>query len=221
MEKAWSSFFASIKSKPYSLSLHHFLDEEYAKYTVYPPRQLMFSAFAKTDPKSLKAIIIGQDPYHEPGQAMGMSFSVPKGCPLPPSLLNIYKEIENDLGVKMNYQNGDLSYLAEQGVLLLNAYLTVRKGEPLSHRREEYDSFVDDVLSYLDTIDTPMVFLLWGGFAKRYQSKINNPHHLILTSVHPSPLSANRGGWFGKHLFSQTNAFLEKNGRNPIDWCNK
>jgi uracil-DNA glycosylase len=216
----WKDFFSQVSSSPYCASLHAFLDKEYATYRIYPPRNLIFNAFALTSPKDIKAVIIGQDPYHNIGQAMGLSFSVPKGEELPPSLVNIYKEIENDLGTKMDYSSGDLTYLAAQGVLLLNAYLTVRENAPLSHSREEYREFVNDVMAYLDTLDQPIVFLFWGGFAKKFVPLVKNKKHFALSSVHPSPLSANRGGWFGQHLFSKANRLLEENGSKPIKWSN-
>ena len=214
----WKPFFESIKEKPYSKSLHHFLDEEYENFTVYPPRDMLFQAFKLTNPSTLKAVIIGQDPYHNPGQAMGLSFSVPRGMDLPPSLKNVYKEIENDVGVKMNFENGDLTPWALQGTLLLNAYLSVRAGKPLSHKREEYDLFMADVMRYLDSLPNPIVFMLWGNFAKRYEAMIHNPKHLILKASHPSPLALSHGGWFGMHLFSKANDFLIENGLDPIDW---
>lgn len=216
----WKDFFSQVSSSPYCASLHSFLDKEYATYRIYPPRNLIFNAFALTSPKDIKAVIIGQDPYHNIGQAMGLSFSVPEGVELPPSLVNIYKEIENDLGTKMDYSSGDLTYLAAQGVLLLNAYLTVRENAPLSHSREEYREFVNDVMTYLDTLDQPIVFLFWGGFAKKFVPLVKNKKHFVLSSVHPSPLSANRGGWFGQHLFSKANRLLEDNGSKPIKWSN-
>lgn len=219
MANDWSPFFDSVKQKPYSKSLHAFLDEEYAHKTIYPPRRLLFNAFNLTSPKSLKAVIIGQDPYHEPGQAMGLSFSVPSGVILPPSLRNIYLEIEQDLGVKLDYSYGDLSEWAKQGVLLLNAYLSVEEGKPLSHRREEYELFIQDALDYIEMLPQPIVYLLWGGFAKRYRPSIVNPKHTAIMAVHPSPLSANRGGWFGEKVFSRCNAFLIENGSTPIDWA--
>ena len=217
----WKDFFDSVSQKPYSKALHSFLKEEYAHQIVYPPRDLIFNAFSLTSPQNIKAVIIGQDPYHNPGQAMGLSFSVPKGVGLPPSLVNIYKEIENDLGVKMDYSNGDLTPWAKQGVLLLNAYLTVRMNHPLSHRREEYDAFIADVMEYLDSLPQPIVFLLWGGFAKHFIPYVKNPNHFVLTAVHPSPMSANRGGWFNMRLFSKTNQILESHGSSPIHWGNK
>lgn len=217
----WKLLFESIKQKDYAKSLHDFLDEEYAHHIVYPPRDLVYNAFQLTKPEELKVVIIGQDPYHNPGEAMGLSFSVPKGIALPPSLINIFKEIQDDLKIKMDFSNGDLTGWAKQGVLLLNAYLTVRKNEPLSHARKEYASFIEDVMNYLDTLNQPIVFMLWGGFAKRYASYIHNPNHFVLSSVHPSPLSANRGGWFGNHLFSKCNSLLESHGVKPIDWSNQ
>ncbi len=218
MLKDWQELFSSISNKEYAKSLHSFLDEEYAKNTVYPPRDMVFQAFRLTKPSDLKVVIIGQDPYHNPGEAMGLSFSVPRGMPLPPSLVNIYREIEKDIGIEMNFKNGDLTPWAKQGVLLLNAYLTVRANKPLSHKCKEYDEFIADTMAYLDSLKQPMVFMLWGGFAKKYKSMIHRENHLILESVHPSPLSANRGGWFNMHLFSKCNKYLENMGVESIDW---
>lgn len=218
MLKDWQELFSSISNKEYAKSLHSFLDDEYARNTVYPPRDMVFQAFKLTKPSDLKVVIIGQDPYHNPGEAMGLSFSVPRGMPLPPSLVNIYREIEKDIGIEMNFKNGDLTPWAKQGVLLLNAYLTVRANKPLSHKRKEYDEFIADTMEYLDSLKQPMVFMLWGGFAKKYKSMIHQENHLILESVHPSPLSANRGGWFNMHLFSKCNKYLEKMGVESIDW---
>lgn len=215
----WDTLFTQTKSKDYSKSLHTFLNEEYQNKTIYPPRKDMFKAFELTAPQDIKMVIIGQDPYHEPGQAMGLSFSVPSGEILPPSLRNIYKELDDDLGTHMR-NDGDLTYLARQGVLLLNAYLTVRQGQPLSHHIDEYDLFMKDVIEYINTLDQPIVFMLWGGFAKKYRKYLTNPKFLIIESVHPSPLSANRGGWFGNHNFSKANDFLIKQGLKPIDWQN-
>lgn len=214
----WKPLFDAVKEQEYAEHLHQFLEAEYAHGVVYPPRDLVFQAFRLTSPKDLKVVIIGQDPYHNPGQAMGLSFSVPKGIDPPPSLINIYKEIHADIGCPMNFNNGDLTPWAKQGILLLNAYLTVRCGVALSHKRPEYEAFIADTLRYLETLDQPMVYMLWGGFAKKYESSVTNPKHLVLKAAHPSPLSANQGGWFGKHLFSQCNAYLEKEGITPIDW---
>lgn len=214
----WEVLFEKVKAEPYSSTLKSFLDEEYASRVIYPPRKLMYNAFAQTSPSSLKAVIIGQDPYSNPGQAMGLSFSVPHGIPLPPSLINVYKEIESDLGITMDYHNGDLTPWAKQGVLLLNSYLSVRAGIPLSHKREEYDRFAQDVMEYLDTLDQPIVFLLWGGFARKFRACVHHPNHLVLEAAHPSPLSANRGGFFGCRHFSKANDYLLAHGSEAIQW---
>lgn len=219
MDKSWESFFKSIEEKDYYHSLLSFLDDEYSHKTIYPKKELLFNAFQLTNVNNIKVVILGQDPYHNPNQAMGLSFSVPKGEVLPPSLQNIFKEIENDLKIKMT-KNGDLSYLAKQGVFLVNAYLTVEAHKPLSHKRSEYDLLMKDIFEYLNNLNQPIVFMLWGGFAKKYRKYLNNPNHLILESNHPSPLSANRGGWFNLHQFSKCNAYLIKHNVSPIDWKN-
>lgn len=218
MLKDWKDLFEKVSEKPYSRSLNSFLDREYETKTIYPPRDMMFQAFKFTSPKDVKVVIIGQDPYHNPGEAMGLSFSVPRGIDIPPSLRNIYKEIEADQKIKMNFDNGDLTPWAEQGCLLLNAYLSVEANKPLSHALKEYVLFMEDVLSYLDSLEQPMVFMLWGGFARKFKTYVKNPKHLVLEAAHPSPLSANRGGWFGNHLFTKCNDFLIENGYEPIDW---
>ncbi len=218
MLKDWKELFEKVSEKPYSRSLNSFLDREYETKTIYPPRDMMFQAFKFTSPKNVKVVIIGQDPYHNPGEAMGLSFSVPRGIDIPPSLRNIYKEIEADQKIKMNFDNGDLTPWAEQGCLLLNAYLSVEANKPLSHALKEYGLFMEDVLSYLDSLNQPMVFMLWGGFARKFKTYVKNPKHLVLEAAHPSPLSANRGGWFGNHLFTKCNDFLIENGYEPIDW---
>ncbi len=218
METKWEVF-NQIKNKEYSLKLKSFLDDEYSHYTVYPPRNLMFNAFNLLSPSELKVVIIGQDPYHEPNQAMGLSFSVPDGVMLPPSLINIYKEIEQEFNIKMK-NNGDLTYLAKQGCLLLNSVLSVRAHQPLSHNIKEYKLFIADILDYIDTLEQPIVFMLWGNNAKQYLKYIHNKNRLILTSVHPSPLSANRGGWFGNNHFKKANEYLSKNNIKEINWNN-
>lgn len=217
--KSWKPFFDEVAKKDYSKSLHEFLNYEYSHQTIYPPRKLMFNAFELTEVENIKVVIIGQDPYHQPGQAMGLSFSVPSGVKLPPSLVNIFKEIESDLGVKMR-NDGDLTYLAKQGVLLINAYLSVREGQPLSHHREEYDLFMVDLMKYLDNLNQPIVFMMWGNFAQKFAKYVANPEHIILKSVHPSPLGANHGGWFGLKQFSRCNEYLVSKGVKPIDWQN-
>ncbi|MCQ2794876.1 MAG: uracil-DNA glycosylase [Bacilli bacterium] len=215
----WSSLFSQIKSKDYAQRLHTFLDTEYAKYTVYPPRNLIHNAFDQTKPSDIKVVIIGQDPYHEPNQAMGLCFSVPNGVELPPSLINVYQEIEKEYGIKMK-RDGDLTYLAKQGCLLLNTVLTVRAHQALSHNINEYKLFIADVLNYVDTLNQPIVFMLWGNNAKQYEQYIHNPNRLILKSVHPSPLSANRGGWFGNNHFKKCNDYLLSKGLKEINWNN-
>jgi len=215
----WSTFFLNIRQEPYAQKLHTFLDDEYHHYTCYPPRELIFNAFNLTPYASIKVVIIGQDPYHEPGQAMGLAFSVPPGIPLPPSLRNIFREINYNFDINMQ-ENGDLSYLAQQGVLLINARLSVRAHYPLSHDIPEYEQFLIDVLKFIDQNPQPIVFLLWGSFARKLKKYITNPARLILESVHPSPLSANRGGWFYQYHFKQANDFLMKNGQTIINWQN-
>lgn len=219
--KTWNEFFKMVGEKDYSEYLNHFLNVEYKNYVVYPKREDMFNAFKFTPLDKVKVVIIGQDPYHEPNQAMGLSFSVPKGVKVPPSLINIYKEIENEYGYKMDYTSGDLTYLAKQGVLLLNSILTVRAHEPMSHNIKEYHLFLEDILTELDKQHRPMVFMLWGGPARKLKYYLNNPTHLILECVHPSPLAANRGGWFNNNHFKLCNEYLSENKYAEIDWCNK
>ena len=214
----WSAFFKSIQDKEYSINLHKFLDSEYEKHICYPPRQLLFNAFQLTPLNKVKVVIIGQDPYHEPGQAMGLSFSVPSTVKVPPSLINIYKEIADEYDTTVDMSSGDLTYLAKQGVLLLNSILSVRAHEPMSHNIKEYELFFQGVLNVLDKQYRPIVFLLWGNSARKYKKYLHNPSHLILESAHPSPLAANHGGWFKNNHFRLTNEFLKKNNAKPIDW---
>lgn len=221
MEKipnTWAEFFKSIQNKEYSINLHKFLDKEYANNVCYPPRKLLFNAFQLTPLKDVKVVIIGQDPYHEPGQAMGLSFSVPETVKVPPSLINIYKEIADEYDTRINMESGDLTYLAKQGVLLLNSILSVRAHEPMSHNIKEYEYFFKDVLEVLDKQKHPLVFMLWGGSARKFKTLLHNPSHLILESAHPSPLAANRGGWFKNNHFRLANEYLKKNKVMPIDW---
>lgn len=218
---SWNDFFKKIENKEYCINLHKFLDNEYSKGVCYPPRELLFNAFRLTNLNDVRVVIFGQDPYHEPFQAMGLSFSVPQGVRVPPSLINIYKEISQEFNCDMDYSDGDLTYLAKQGVLLLNSILSVRQSEPLSHDIPEYTMFFKDVLSLLDQQQHPIVFLLWGSPARKLKKFLNNPNHLILECVHPSPLSANRGGWFGNNHFKKVNEFLKKNNYSEIIWSNK
>ena len=214
----WQDIFETIKSKEYAIKLNAFLDEEYAKHTVYPPRNQMFNAFKFTPLEEVKVVVFGQDPYHEEGQAMGLAFSVPDNIKVPPSLVNIYKEIEIEYNAQFRNRGGDLTYLAKQGVLLLNSVLTVRAQMPLSHNIKEYELFMQDIIKTLDKLDQPIVFLLWGGNAKKLGKYLTNKNHLILTATHPSPLGANHGGWFNCNHFRKTNEFLVKNGLKPINW---
>lgn len=216
----WSEFFKEVSNKEYSNSLNHFLNVEYASQIIYPKRENMFNAFKLTPLKDVKVVIIGQDPYHEPFQAMGLSFSVPKGIKVPPSLINIFKEIQKEYKCPMDFNNGDLTYLAKQGVLLLNSILTVREHEPMSHNVKEYHLFFQDVLNLLSEQYRPIVYLLWGGSARKYRSLIKNPEQLILESNHPSPLSANKGGWFDNKHFLKCNEYLKSHGLKEINWSN-
>ena len=221
MEKipaTWNEFFKSIQNKEYSINLHKFLDKEYASHVCYPPRKLLFNAFQLTPLKNVKVVIIGQDPYHEPGQAMGLSFSVPDSVKVPPSLINIYKEIADEYDTTVDMCSGDLTYLAKQGVLLLNSILSVREHQPFSHNIKEYELFFKDVLEVIDKQNKPIVFMLWGGSARKFKKLLHNPSHLILESAHPSPLAANKGGWFKNNHFRLANQYLKNNGVKPIDW---
>ena len=219
--KTWKEFFKDIQNRDYAISLHKFLDEEYRNTVCYPPRNLLFNAFQLTTLENVKVVIIGQDPYHEPNQAMGLSFSVPKGVKVPPSLINIYKEIYDEYKCDMDYSKGDLTYLSKQGVLMLNSVLSVRAHLPLSHNIKEYKLFFQDVLDTLENQYRPIVYLLWGGPARSLKKYLHNPNHLILECNHPSPLSANRGGWFGNNHFKKVNEYLKTNGLSEINWCNK
>ena len=218
--KAWNEFFKKLQNEEFCLKLNDFLNKEYRDYTCYPPRELLFNAFRLTPLDKVKVVIVGQDPYHEPGQAMGLSFSVPEGIKVPPSLVNIYKEIVQEYNCKMNFSSGDLTYLANQGVLLLNSILSVRAHQALSHNIDEYKQFLAAVLDVLDKQTTPIVFLLWGGPARKLKGYLHNPSHLILECIHPSPLAANHGGWFGNNHFKKANQYLHDHGVKEINWPN-
>ena len=194
--------------------------EKSSKQVVYPPGSLIFNAFNLTDLDQVKVVIIGQDPYHGPNQAHGLSFSVQKGIAAPPSLVNIYKEIQNDLGITNLKTKGDLTYWAQQGVLLLNATLTVRANQPNSHAGIGWQRFTDKVIQVLNDQCEHLVFMLWGNFAKEKGMHIDSKKHLVLKAAHPSPFSADKG-FFGCKHFSKTNEYLVKNGRAPIDWMIK
>lgn len=214
---SWHEQLAPEFDKPYFSALTDAVREEYRCAPCFPPGKLIFNAFDLCPFDKVKVVIIGQDPYHEPGQAMGLSFSVPQGVPMPPSLINIFKEISADLGKAMP-ANGDLTRWAEQGVLLLNATLTVRAHQANSHQRLGWDTFTDAAIRALSAHRQHLVYMLWGGYARSKRSLIDGQHNLVLESVHPSPLSANRGGWFGQHQFSRCNDYLRANGEVEIDW---
>ena len=216
MEKSWKNALAGEFGKPYFESLVRFLhSEKAAGQTIYPPGSQIFRAFELTPLDNLKVVILGQDPYHGPGQAHGLSFSVSAGVPAPPSLKNIFKEIESDLGVKMSGYP-DLEKWARQGVLLLNAVLTVRAGQPTSHSKIGWQEFTDAVIRYISDNCEGVVFLLWGNFARTKSALIDHSKHHVLEAAHPSPLA--RGAFFGCRHFSQTNALLASRGLRPIDW---
>ena len=216
IEESWRQHLQSEFDAPYFAQLVAFVRQEYAQGRVYPPGRLIFNAFDQCPFDQVKVVIIGQDPYHEPGQAQGLCFSVPNGVQIPPSLINIYKEIEDDLGVKCP-PSGDLTRWAQQGVLLLNATLTVREHQAGSHQRRGWEQFTDAVIATLSRERTGLVFLLWGSYAQSKRVLIDTSRHLVLQSPHPSPLSAHRG-FFGNHHFSQANAWLQAHGQEPIQW---
>lgn len=217
IEPSWGAQLESEFSKPYFAALVHAVRGEYAAVTCYPPGRYIFNAFDTTPFGKVKVVILGQDPYHEPGQAHGLSFSVQDGIAFPPSLQNIFKEIHDDLGTPMP-TTGNLTRWAEQGVLLLNATLTVRAHAANSHSNLGWQTFTDAAIQQLATQRRHIVYMLWGGFARAKARMIDPTQNLILQSVHPSPLSANRGGWFGQHQFSRCNAYLEEHGIAPIVW---
>lgn len=214
---SWAERLGNEFAQLYFSQLTDFVRHEYATTTCYPPGRLIFNAFNLCPFDSVKVVIIGQDPYHEAGQAMGLSFSVPDGVAMPPSLQNIFKEIQGDLGIGVP-QSGNLTRWAEQGVLLLNATLTVRAHQAGSHQRHGWERFTDAAISRLSEGRDHLVFILWGGYARSKASLIDRSRHLVLESVHPSPLSANRGGWFGNHHFSRCNEYLAGHGMGPINW---
>ena len=212
----WLPYFQEEAGKEYYKELTAKVKSEYAKYRVFPPKDQVFSAFSLTSYKDVKVVIIGQDPYHNVGQAHGLCFSVQKGIDVPPSLQNIYQELHDDLGCYIP-NNGMLSKWAEQGVLLLNTVLTVRAHEANSHRGIGWERFTDRVIELVDAKEEPVVFLLWGSPAQKKEAMLHNPNHLVLKATHPSPLSAYRG-FFGCRHFSKTNEFLAAHGQTPIDW---
>lgn len=215
---SWQNILQTELKEPYFNRLMDFVGQEYATYSCYPREDHIFAAFDHCHWEKTKVILLGQDPYHGPGQANGLCFSVNEGIPHPPSLSNIFKEIHTDLGIPYP-RSGDLRSWADQGVLLLNATLTVRAGEAGSHQDQGWEIFTDTVIKKLSLEKEGLVFLLWGGFAKKKIPLIDARKHFILSSGHPSPLSANRGHWFGNKHFSSTNKILADLGLHPIDWA--
>ena len=213
----WDMLLEVEFQKPYYQELRKFLIQEYQTATVYPNQNDIFNALKYTTYSSVRCVILGQDPYHEPNQAHGLSFSVRKGVRVPPSLRNIYQEIYTDTGIDNRNMHGELTGWAQQGVLLLNTVLTVRAGSANSHQGKGWERFTDEVIRLLNLREDPIVFLLWGKPSQKKAKLITNPNHLVLCSAHPSPLSA-RYGFFGSRHFSQTNNFLQLNGFAPIDW---
>jgi len=214
----WQTVLADEIEKPYFKDLMISLENEYQNEICYPPIDLIFAAFEQCSLENLKVVIIGQDPYHGTGEANGLCFSVNDGVRIPPSLRNIFQEINTDLGLIFLPISGNLSHWAKQGVLLLNATLTVRKDHPNSHKQLSWNVFTDALIEKIATEKEPIVFLLWGSFAQKKGSKINKHKNRVLVSGHPSPMSANQGKWFGNKHFSKTNDYLISIGKTPISW---
>ena len=217
IDPSWKEHLSEEFAKPYFIDLTNFVRQEYQTAICYPPGRLIFNAFNLCPFDKVKVVIIGQDPYHGPGQAHGLSFSVCDGVPFPLSLQNIFKEIQQDMGTPIPI-TGNLTRWAEQGVLLLNATLTVREHQPGSHQRHGWEQFTDAAIKALNAHRDNLVFILWGGYARSKASLIDASRHLVLQSAHPSPMSANKGGWFGNHHFSRANAYLVEHGQEPINW---
>lgn len=218
LEAGWKHALADVLTGQEMDELRHFLTaQKQAQSIIYPPSTLIFNALDSTPLSNVKVVIIGQDPYHGPNQANGLSFSVQKGIPLPPSLRNIYHELSTDLGIPPA-KHGDLSGWARQGVLLLNSVLTVQAGEPTSHQGKGWEYFTDQVIDVINDQTEHSVFILWGAYAQRKGQRINQDKHLVLKAAHPSPLAANRGGFFGCKVFSKANHYLIAHGKQPIQW---
>ena len=216
LETSWKKLLADEFAKPYFKSLSDFVHAEYKNSTVYPPAKVIFNALDSLSVDKVKVVILGQDPYHGPGQAHGLSFSVPEGIALPPSLQNIYKEIETDLG-KSRPASGNLEHWVKEGILLLNATLTVRAHQAGSHQNKGWEQFTDAIIHHLAESKENLVFILWGNYAQRKGSFIDTQKHLVIKSAHPSPLSA-YNGFFGSRPFSKTNEYLETHGQKSINW---
>ena len=218
LDESWKYGLSEFLLSPKMDELKAFLiEEKKADKTIYHPNHLIFNALNTTPLDRVKVVILGQDPYHGPNQAHGLSFSVQKGVALPPSLRNIFHELHADVGVERP-KHGDLTHWAEQGVLLLNAVLTVEAGQPTSHQKRGWEEFTDHVIDVLNEQREHIVFILWGAYAQRKGQRINQDKHLVLKAAHPSPLAANRGGFFGCKVFSKSNNYLKQHGIEPIDW---
>ena len=217
MPLSWTDFAQQEENKPYYKELITFVEAQYASTLVFPPKEEVFTALELCSPEDVKVVLLGQDPYHGVGQAHGLAFSVGEEITrLPPSLRNIFKEVASDVGA--NHSSGSLLSWAEQGVLMINATLTVRSGEPLSHAKKGWEEFTDNIIRYVSSTQKNVVYILWGGNAKKKVKLINEDENLILTANHPSPLSANRGGFFGCKHFSKTNEYLKKYRNCEIEW---
>lgn len=216
IESSWNEQLSEELEKDYFKQLVAFVKQEYSTETVYPPGKLIFNAFDQCPFDAVKVVIVGQDPYHQPGQANGLSFSVNEGIRVPPSLVNIYKELNNDLDIPIP-SSGNLLHWSQQGVLLLNAMLTVRANQAGSHQNRGWEQFTDAVIEKLNQEHTNLVFILWGAYAQRKGANVDRSKHLVLTSPHPSPLAAHRG-FFGNKHFSKTNEYLSQHGKAPIQW---
>lgn len=217
IEASWKARLNQEFEKPYFSNLVSFVKDEYANHTVYPPGKLIFNAFDKCPFDNTKVVILGQDPYHGARQAMGLSFSVNDGIAQPPSLINIFRELHDDLGIAVPV-SGNLERWATQGVLLLNATLTVRANTAGSHQKKGWEQFTDAVIKCISDEKEGVVFMLWGKYAQDKGAVIDAKKHLVLKAKHPSPMSANQGGWFGNKHFSQANAYLVQQGKSPIAW---
>lgn len=216
IEEGWKEILWEEFQSPYFSELKSFLVQETATHSIYPPGKLIFKAFHHTPFDNVKVVILGQDPYHGAGQAHGLCFSVPQGIKAPPSLVNIFKELKTDLGIDIP-SNGNLESWAEQGVLLINATLTVRAGEAGSHQKKGWETFTDAVIAGISEHKSSVVFILWGRYAQAKEALIDEKKHLVLKAAHPSPFSA-YNGFFGCRHFSKSNSFLEQKGMEPVDW---
>jgi uracil-DNA glycosylase len=218
LNSTWKSLLNEEINQPYFIDLMNYVEDEYSKNTCFPPKELIFSAFDYCSFENLKVVIIGQDPYHGEGEANGLCFSVNDSVKIPPSLKNIFREINLDFDALLMPTSGNLERWAKQGVLLLNAVLTVQKDKPNSHKHLNWNQFTDSVIQLISDNKENVVFLLWGNFAQKKGLKIDRSKHLVLESGHPSPMSANQGKWFGNKHFSKTNDYLEIKGKSKIEW---